>query len=119
MVVTCTDAVPLPVGNEFGATLQVTAFAGSEQLSATLDEKLFSAAIDIAFVKFAVVPAGTVKLVVPLDATEKSGGPVTIKLNGADAPDNGSITEIGYVPAATPPNSMVVRICVELTTLPK
>ena len=86
MVVTCTDAVPAPVGKLFGTTLQVTAFAGSEQLNATLDEKLFSARIDIALVKFAVVPAGTVKLVVPLDATEKSGGPVTMKSTGADVP---------------------------------
>src|SRR5258708_29542234 len=98
--------MPLPLGSVLGVTLQVAAFAGSEQLNATLDEKLFKAAIDIAFVKFAVVPAGTVKLVVPLEATEKSGGPVTMKLNGADVPPGaGSMTYTEYVPAGNDKNA--------------
>jgi hypothetical protein len=40
----------------------------------------------IAFVNIAVCPAFTVCVVVPEDVTEKSGGPVTVKLNGADVP---------------------------------
>src|SRR5258708_17262869 len=96
--------MPLPLGSVLGVTLQVTAFAGSEQPNATLDEKLFSAAIDIALVKSAVVPAGTVKLVTPLEATEKSGGPVTMKLNGKDVPPGyASITLSGYTPALSAP----------------
>jgi hypothetical protein len=62
MVVTVTEAVPLPVGSEAGLTEQVVAVAlkGRAQAKFTCDEKPFCEAMEIAFVNVAVWPAVTV-----------------------------------------------------------
>src|SRR5258708_2283477 len=98
MVVTITEAVPLPEANTFGLTAQVVAVAvrGREQDKLTCDENPLWAVTEITFVKVAVWPAATVTDVVPDEVMEKSGGAVTMKLNGADAPAAiGSTTESG------------------------
>jgi len=51
VVVTATEAVPAPVGSEFGLTEQCAAdaFGGTVQLRVTAEEKLFSAPTEMAF----------------------------------------------------------------------
>jgi hypothetical protein len=96
VVVTETEAVPLPFAKLFGVTEQEVAAAGTAQLRDTAEEKPFCAAIEIALLNVAVAPAETVTLVVPLAAIEKSGGPVAVTVNGADVPaGEGSTTKIG------------------------
>jgi hypothetical protein len=94
VVFTITDAVPLPDGNEFGFTLQevAVAFVGIVHVNATAAENPFCAATLIAFANVAVVPAGTVTLVVPTEVIEKSGGPVTVKFIGTEVPPGGGST---------------------------
>jgi len=88
VVVTVTDAGPLPDGSEFGLTLHdvAVAFGGIEHVNATAAENPLCAATLIAFVNVAVVPAGTVTLVVPTDVIVKSGGPVTVKFTAFEVP---------------------------------
>ena len=94
MVVTVTVEVPLPEAKEFGATEQVVAVAlkGRAQDKLTWAEKPFCAAMEIALVNVAVWPAVTVCVVVPEEVIEKSGGPVTVKLNGAEVPPGAGST---------------------------
>lgn len=94
MVVTVTVAVPLPVANVFGFAAQVVAVAadGSEQDKLTWAENPLSADTVMAFVNVAVCPAFTVCVVAPEVATEKSGGPVTVKLKGAEVPPGAGST---------------------------
>jgi len=99
MVVTITVAVALPEGIDAGLTEHVVAVAaiGREQDKLSWAEKPLWAVTEIAFVKVAVWPAVTVWLVEPEEVMEKSGGPVTMKLNGADvvAEGTGLTTESG------------------------
>ena len=97
MVVTITEAVPLPEANTFGLTAQVVAVAatGRVQDKLTCDEKPLWAVTEITFVKVAVWPAATVTDVVPDEVIEKSGGPVTMKLVVALPPGKGSTTVSG------------------------
>jgi hypothetical protein len=95
MVVTITLAVPLPLANMFGFTVQVVwdAAIGREHDRVTCEEKPFWAATEIALVNVAVWPALTVCVVAPVDVTAKSGGGVTVKLAGAEVPPgDGSTT---------------------------
>jgi hypothetical protein len=87
IVVTETVAVPLPEAKELGLIEQCVSVAlnGVEQLNATAEENPLWPAMTIAFVNVAVDPAATVTLVVPIDVIEKSGGPETVKLTGAEA----------------------------------
>ena len=91
MVVTLTLAVPLPLASILGFTVHVVwvAATGREQDKLTCEAKPFCAAIEIAFVNVAVVPALTDCVVVPVEDMEKSGGPVSVKLNGAEVPPGG------------------------------
>jgi hypothetical protein len=89
VVVTVTVAVPVPDGNVFGLTVQVVKDAGGAQLRFTWELKPLRAATVMAFVNMAEVPALTVCVVVPEEVMEKSGGPVTVKLTGADVPPGG------------------------------
>jgi len=99
MVLTITEAVPLPVGKEAGLTEQVVAVAvaGRVQIKLTCAEKPFCGAMVITFVNVAGWPAGTVSVVVPDEVMEKSGGPATMKLIGAEVVGEGMglTTEIG------------------------
>ena len=87
MVVTVTVAMPLPEAKVLGVTVQAVAVAasGREQDKLTCDEKPLWAVTEITFVNVAVWPAATVCVVVPDEVMEKSGGPATMKLTGADA----------------------------------
>ena len=48
--------------------------------------------MEIAFVNVAVEPALTVWVVVPEEVIEKSGGGVTVKLNGVEVPPGAGST---------------------------
>lgn len=99
VVVTVTVAVPLPEANVFGLTLHVVKDAGGPQVKLTWALNPASAETVIALVKVAVWPALTVSVVVPVGVREKSGGAVTVKLDGADVPPGaGSTTYMGNVP---------------------
>src|SRR5579864_2905384 len=97
MVVTMTLAVPLPFASMFGLTVQVVLVAaiGREQDRLTCEANPFCGVTEMALVKVAVWPALTVCVVVPDDVTEKSGGPVTVKLVVAVPPGKGSTTVSG------------------------
>ena len=104
IVVTMTEEVPLPVGNEGGLTEQVVAVAatGRAQVKLTCAEKLFCGAMVSTFENVAGWPAGTVSVVVPEEVIVKSGGPVTVKLKGAEVPAGaGSTTYKAYEPVPT------------------
>lgn len=77
MVVTLTLAVPLPLANTFGFTVQVVLVAaiGREQDKLTGDANPFCAVTEMALVKVAVWPALTVCVVVPVEVMLKSIGP--------------------------------------------
>jgi hypothetical protein len=82
MVVTLTEAVPLPEGNEDGFTEHVVlvALIGRAQDKLTGEAKPLSADTEMALEKLAVWPAGTVTEVVPEEETEKSGGETTVSV---------------------------------------
>ena len=92
VVVTMTEAVPLPVGNAAGLTEHVVAVAlkGRAQATLTCAEKPLWAAMEITFVNVAVWPAVMVCVVAPEEVMVKSGGPVTMKLNGAEEVGDGT-----------------------------
>lgn len=92
VVLTVTVAVPLADANVFGLTLQVVKDAGDAQLNVTCALNPLSAATVMALVNVAVCPALTVTVVVPEVVREKSGGAVTVKLNGADVPPGAGST---------------------------
>lgn len=81
IVVTVTEAVPLPDGDEAGVTAQVVAIAGGMQLSATAEAKPSVPVTPIAFENVAVCPANTVNAVLPCAAMVKSG-PTTVSTAG-------------------------------------
>ena len=89
---TVTVAVPLPEGNELGLTLHVVKDAGGAQLNVTWALKPASGETVIALVNVAVCPAPMVTAVVPEEVREKSGGGVTVKLNGAEVPPGAGST---------------------------
>ena len=92
VVATVTVAVPLPEANVFGLTLHVVKDAGGAQLNVTWALNPASGETVIALVKVAVCPALTVTGF-PEEVREKSGGAVTVKLNGAEVPaGDGSTT---------------------------
>jgi len=97
MVVTMTEAVPLPVANVFGFTAQVVAVAatGREQDKLTCALKPLRTPTAMVLVNVAVWPAFTVCVVVPELVTEKSGGgggAVTVKFTGAEVPPGAGST---------------------------
>lgn len=81
VVVTETLAVPLPLANTFGFTVQVVLVAaiGREQDKLTGDANPFCAVTEMALVKVAVWPALTVCVVVPVEAMAKSAVGVKVK----------------------------------------
>lgn len=92
VVVTVTVAVPLPEVRVLGLTLQVVKDAGVAQIKATWALNPLSGETVMALVNVAVCPALTVTVVVPEVVREKSGGAVTVKLNGADVPPGAGST---------------------------
>jgi hypothetical protein len=86
VVVTETEAVPLPLANIFGLTAHVVIVAGGAQVKFTCALNPLSAETVMALVNVAVCPALIVCVVVPVEVIEKSGGGVTVKLNGAEEP---------------------------------
>src|SRR5579871_4666855 len=84
VVVTVTVAEPLV--SVSGLTEQLVSRATIEQDRFTLEVNPVPGDTVTAFVKTAVVPAFTVSVVVPEAVKEKSGGGVTVNVNGAEFP---------------------------------
>ena len=91
VVVTVTVAEPLV--RVAGLTEQLVPRPTMEQVRFTADAKPFCGETVTTLVYVAVWPALIVCEVVPLEVKVKSGGPVTLKLKGADVPaGSGSTT---------------------------
>lgn len=92
-VVVTTTFADCPAVSVLGITEQVTACAGRVHVALTDPANPLSAFTVITFVNVAVWPALTVCEAWPAATlNEKSGGPVTMKLKGADVPAGGAST---------------------------